>query len=404
VGWAVSLVLLAGCGGGAETALEEPVPGDGGETAVDIDALNTFVEEQVAELGLPGVAIAIVDRDGVLFSSGYGWADVENQVPMRPDTVTNIASISKTFTNAAVLQLRDRGLLALDDDVSQHLPFPVRHPAFPDAAITIRQLLTHTSGIEDGEAYDNSYACGDPAVELADWIRGYFEPGGQFYSEDNFLATGPGEAYSYSNVGYGLLGYLVEAVAGESFSDYTRANIFEPLGMNHTGWYISDIDPGKAAVPYARVEAGDTLDNILFAERNGEAIEASAFVPFCPYSFYNIPDGLVRTSVGQLARYLIAHMRGGEIDGHRVLATSTVDEMLSSQIDAGMIESEGVLQGLAWRQQTFDAGQVWGHSGGDPGVRTQMMFNPETGRGVIVFANRAARVGSILDRLLEEVF
>jgi CubicO group peptidase (beta-lactamase class C family) len=383
--------LLVGCSGGVEPAL-------------DIEDLNTYVAEQVAELGLPGVAIAIVDRNGILFSSGYGWADIESQVEMRPDTVTNIASISKTFTNAAVLQLRDRGLLALDDDISQHLPFAVRHPAFPDAAITIRQLLTHTSGIEDGEAYDNSYACGDPAVALADWIRGYFERGGQFYSEGNFLPTGPGEAYSYSNVGYGLLGYLVEVVSGESFSDYTRANLFEPLGMNQTGWYISDIDPAQAAVPYAWVEAGDTLDNILFAERNGEGIDESAFVPFCPYSFYNIPDGLVRTSVEQLARYLIAHIRGGEIDGRRVLASSTVDEMLSSQVDAALIDSEGVLQGLAWRQQTFDAGQVWGHSGADPGVRTQMMFSPETGRGVIVFANRAARVGSILERLLVEVF
>lgn len=112
------------------------------------------------------------------------------------------------MTNAAVLQLFEHGKIELDDDVSQHLPFP-------DVPITVRQLLTHTAGIEDGDAYNASHACGDPAVSLADWIRAYLQPGGRFYSaEQNFLPTGPGEAHTYSNLGFGLLGYLVEVVSG----------------------------------------------------------------------------------------------------------------------------------------------------------------------------------------------
>jgi CubicO group peptidase (beta-lactamase class C family) len=125
--------------------------------SVDAAALEQAITQQMEELHVPGVAVAIVDREGVVFSAGYGWADLDNRVPMTPDTVTNIASISKTFTNAAVLQLVEQGRLGLDDEVGRHLPFPVRHPAYPEVPITVRQLLPHTSGIEDGEAYDESW-------------------------------------------------------------------------------------------------------------------------------------------------------------------------------------------------------------------------------------------------------
>jgi len=323
---------------------------------------------------------------------------------MSPDTVTNVASISKTVTNAAVLQLVEQGRLGLDDDVSLHLPFPVRNPQFPEGPITVRQLLTHTSGIEDGDAYDASYACGDPAVPLADWIRGYLVPGGEFYSAaQNFLPTAPGEAYSYSNVGFGLLGYLVEVVSGMPFAEYIDKNLFESLGMTESGFYLTEFEPGRQAVPYARIEAGDTLDNALFGDRNGETITEAGFIPFCRYSFYNLPDGLVRTSVSQLARFLVAHMRGGEVDGQRILSESTVAEILSPQLDPGLTADEEFVQGLTWSQARSTAGELWGHNGADPGIRSHMQFNPESGRGVIVFANRAARITPIFERLLAEV-
>jgi CubicO group peptidase (beta-lactamase class C family) len=403
---AIAMVaVLAGCGGASsdrpEESTLEPAPGI---EFIDAAALEEFITEQMEELHIPGVAVAIVDREGVVFSAGYGWADVENRVPMTPDTVTNIASISKTFTNAAVMQLVEEGQLGLDDDVGQHLPFAVRHPEYPEVPITVRQLLTHTSGIEDGDAYDASYACGDPAVSLADWIRGYFEPGGEFYSaEQNFLPTAPGEAYSYSNLGFGLLGYLVEVVSGVPFAEYVGSNIFGPLGMTESGFYLADFEPGRRAEPYAWVEAGDTLDNALFGERNGEAIDKAGFVPFCPYSFYNLPDGLVRTSVSQLARYLVAHIRGGELDGQRILEESTVATMLSPQLDPELTAEEGSVQGLAWSGRETVLGELWGHNGADPGIRSVMQFDPASGRGVIIFANRANRITPIFERLLEEV-
>jgi len=397
---AISTMVLAGCA----QSVNDPGAGKGDPGgSVDVVELEHFVAAQLEEHHIPGLAVAITDEAGVLFSAGYGLADFGARIPMTPDTVMNIASISKTVTNLAVLKLRDQGLLSLDDEVSRYLPFSVRHPAFPEAEISARQLLTHTSGIQDGAAYDASYACGDPAVSLETWVRGYLEAGGPYYDADqNFLVTAPGEAYSYSNVGYGLLGYLVETVSGVPFADYIQANVFEPLGMLESGWYLSNLDPSRHATPYAWIEAGNTLDNVLFAEAGGRLLDEAEFVPFCLYSFFNIPDGLVRTSVHQLANFLIAHMQGGEFEGRRILAKSTVEEILSPQLADSMIEGDRYIQGLTWRKQSFDFGEVWGHSGADPGVRTHMMFSTGKGRGVILFANSSANLDGILDRLFDE--
>jgi CubicO group peptidase (beta-lactamase class C family) len=393
-------MVLSGCAQSVEDAAVGKGE-DGG--SVDVVELERFVIAQLEELHIPGLAVAVVDETGVLFSAGYGWADLEGKVAMTPDTIINIASISKTVTNAAVLQLRDQGLLALDDDVSKYLPFSVRHPAYPEAEITVHQLLTHTSGIQDGAAYGASYACGDPTVGLAAWVRGYLEAGGPYYDADqNFSATAPGVAYSYSNVGYGLLGYLVETVSGVPFADYIQSNVFEPLGMLESGWYLSNVDPSRHATPYTWIEAGNTLDNALFAEASGRLLEEAEFVPFCLYSFFNIPDGLVRTSVHELANFLAAHMQGGEFESRRILARSTVEEILSPQLADSMIDGGRFVQGLTWRKQSSALTEVWGHGGADPGVRTQMMFSPEKGRGVILFANGSADIDSILERFFEE--
>jgi len=397
---AISAMVSAGCA----QSVEDPAArkGDHGRS-VDAVELERFVAAQLEEHHIPGLAVAIVDGTGVRFSAGYGWADLGGRVPMTPDTIINIASISKTVTNAAVLQLRDQGLLSLDDEVSKYLPFSVRHSAYPEAEITVRQLLTHTSGIQDGTAYDASYACGDPALSLGTWVRGYLEAGGPYYDADqNFLVTAPGEAYSYSNVGYGLLGYLVETVSGVSFADYIQSNVFEPLGMLESGWYLANLDPGRHATPYVWIEAGNALDNVLFAEASGRLLGEAEFVAFCLYSFFNIPDGLVRTSVHELANFLAAHIQGGEFESRRILARSTVEEILSPQLADSMIDGGRFVQGLTWRKKSFALGETWGHGGADPGVRTHMMFSPDQGRGVILFANASADVNGILERLFDE--
>ncbi len=312
---------------------------------------------------------------------------------MTPDTVQNIGSVSKTITTAAVMQCVQAGQLALDDDINTYLDFPIRNPAHPDEAITIRHLLIHRSSIKDGPAYDTSYACGDPKVDLADWIRGYFVADGSYWNDENFHPWRPGTVEvperprPYSNVAFGLLGLIVETVVGRSFADVTRERIFGPLGMDTTSWYLRDIPPGQHATTYTIVEEGFTLDEGEDLQRDYVAAEGitpedlvpGAALPHCPYSFYNFPDGLLRTSVTQLSRFLRAHILGGQLEGARILDTDTVGQIFREQATG---------EGLCWsRGDSRGGGHVWQHGGGDPGISTFMIWRERDQAGMIAFFN-----------------
>lgn len=400
VAWSVLAVLgvlLAACAGGPD---ETP----GQAVASAADALEGDLCRLAEEGRIPGLAAALIVQGELRWIGACGEADLGKRVPMTPDTLLNIGSVSKTFTNAAVLQLWERGRIDLEAEVSGYLPFPVRHPRYPDRPMTIRHLLTHTAGLADGPSYGETYACGDPAVSLRDWLEGYVTPGGAYWSEENFMETGPGEARSYSNVGFGLLGLVVEAVDGRSFADYTRDEIFRPLGMDRTAWYLDRIDAAEHAVPYLWLEPDGELeaeDLRLLPEGD---VPTETFVPYCLYSFYNYPDGLVRTSVRQLARFVLAHLGGGEVEGARVLAEATVEAMWRAQIPEEVWE-EGRVQGLTWRATTSEKlGFVWGHGGADPGIRAQVLYRPADEVAVVVLANRlvVAELGPILVRLFGE--
>ncbi|MEM8484503.1 MAG: serine hydrolase domain-containing protein [Bacteroidota bacterium] len=347
------------------------------------------IDVQLAELfaGDPmpgGLAAAAVRGEKLVWSGGFGHADIGGGIPMSPDHIQNIGSISKTVTATAIMQLWEQGAFKLDDDINAYLPYSVRNPRFPDAPITFRQLLAHRSSINDGPSYDESYACGDPAVSLAEWIEGYFTEGGAYYdAEANFHTWIPGTTNppesprAYSNVAYGLLGVLVEQIAGGLFSDYCRQHIFEPLRMDKTGWHLSEIDQSQHAMLYSGVpeEAGETL--YLPADGTRESLVVDGVYPHCLYSFYNYPDGLVRTSVNGLSRFLRAYMNGGALEGGRILKAETIQTMLSDQ---------HFERGLCW--DTYgDEDDVWGHDGGDPGVATFMGYTPAENLGVVLFFN-----------------
>lgn len=340
---------------------------------------------------LPGLAACLVKNNHIVWSKGYGWADIERRAPMTPDTLLNIASVSKTITNAAIMQLWEQGCFRLDENINGFLPFVVRNPSHPNEPITYRQLLTHTSSINDGAAYKASYACGDPTISLRNWIEGYLAPGGGSYNEtENFHSWKPGDRFHYSNVGFGLLGYLVEVISGSSFSDFCKTNIFEPLGMDETAWYLADLDRAKHAQPYTYVSSkGQTWDDLLQkGNQTKGAPGIEGFIPNCLYSFPNYPDGLLRTSVRQLARFLISHMNDDAFQDKRILQQNTIETIFTVQIDSSQLPAERGSVGLTWYRFELETGDfVWGHNGGDPGVTTLMQFRPADETGVILFAN-----------------
>ncbi|MBN1223971.1 MAG: serine hydrolase [Candidatus Aminicenantes bacterium] len=377
----------------------------------ELSDLDDFILERLPTNHVPGLSACIVIKDKLVWAKGFGWADVEKKIPMSADTIQNIGSISKTVTATAIMQLWEKGRFKLDDDVNEQLPFQVRNPNFPDVPITYRQLLTHKSSIKDGPAYGESYACGDPKISLKDWIQGYLKPQGKYFNkEENFHIWKPGTEEpqkgprAYTNVGFGLLGYLVEVISGEDFAGYCKKHIFEPLGMTHTGWMLADIDVNNHAVPYTYISEDSKMPEELtfesFLPRYGadkQSITRGELFPHCLYSFPNYPDGLIRTSVNELSRFLRVYLNEGTFEGKQVLKKETVQSMLSENHYG---------RGLCWYPMMRKNDEiVWGHGGGDPGIATQMQFLQKDGLGVIIFFNcdnPGKAYGEIIKRLFEE--
>ena len=364
------------------------------------EALDDFIRGRMESASIPGLALAIVRDGGLLCAKGFGWANLAQRRAMQADTLLNVASLTKTATCIAVMQLWEQEKFGLDDDVNAYLPFPVRNPLHPRSPLTFRQLLTHTSSIVDGPAYGRSYACGDSPAVLGSWLRDYLTAGGTLFDgERNFHPGEPGGQFRYSNVAYGLLGYLVETLSDMEYADYMRKKVFAPLGMPHTRYSLDGMDPQLHATAYTFVQDGEFAAVNVRDPTWVPPADASGGVqvPHCLYSFATPSDGLARTSAEEWSRLLRAMVNAGELEGKRVLRPETVARILADQHvvfrnDDGKPSS--FRQGLGWRQ--FDdpeIGTTWRHTGGDPGVSTLMAFRPKDRRGVVVLTNSSGGHG-----------
>jgi CubicO group peptidase (beta-lactamase class C family) len=338
----------------AETVLDEDWP--------DLPEVDEAAAAAMEQGSMPGLAVAIVAGGRVAWAGGYGLADIEAARAVTPDTPFMLASVSKTVTAVAVMQAVEDGLVDLDTDINELLAFEVDNTRVEGETIHPRHLGTHTSGIADNWHHlSNLVVEGDSAISLADFLEGYLVEGHTWYSGANYSAAMPGDSYDYSNVGASLFGFLVEVASGTPFDDHCDAHIFDVLGMEHTGWHLADLDPETLAVPYEM--------------QGGEAVAVAH------YGYPDYPDGQLRASVADLARFVAAISAGGALGEDRILSEALTAEMLSQQPYGG----SG--QGIIWYRTTMAGRTVWAHNGGDTGVATEIGFDPESGVGVLVLAN-----------------
>lgn len=335
--------------------------------------LDEFIESKIKESGLVGLGAAIIVNKELVWIKGYGYSDKENKKPFTPNTIMNIGSISKTFTGVALMKAVEEKKLSLDEDINQYLPFKVLNPNFPDEKITLRHLAVHTSGIADTyPAYDSVYHYGgDTEVQLGDFLKSYLILGGKFYQPANYLNQKPGSFREYSNIGAALAGYIVERSTGKKLNVYTRQKIFNPLKMKNTGWFFSEID----------------LDNhSKLYEKRGNDIKKIEL-----YSEITYPDGGVRTSVSELAKFFIAMLNEGEYKGIRILKQATIEEMLKFQYTEtnkpDNVNLSDKNSGIFWSTK-FSTTKI-GHGGADPGVKTEMLSDLSKDVAVILFTNTA---------------
>ncbi len=220
-----------------------PAPAAGAQTPATIDSIDRYIRAEVTRYRIPGLSVAVLHGDGVVLARGYGYANVELHVPANDSTMYQSGSVGKQFTAAAIVMLSEQGRLSLDDSITRFLP---DGPA-TWRGITIRQLLTHTSGIAD---YADS---------TLDSRRDYTEDELVKLAAKEPLEFAPGDRWSYSNTGYVLLGIIIHRVTGVFYGDFLRDHVFRPLGMRTTRVISeADIIPNRAAGYHL---VNDTLKN-----------------------------------------------------------------------------------------------------------------------------------------------
>lgn len=326
--------------------------------------MNSFIRAAMTGAGIPGLAAA-ASRDGtVVHVAGYGLADLAQRRRVTGRTPFHIASITKTVTATAILQLAERRLLRLDDDVSTHLDAPIRHPRHPGSAITFRQLLTHTSGISDKRYYEVDFRQpgADSPLPLDLFLKDYLLPGGRYFSPDGCFGAAPGEAWDYSNVGYGLLGYLAQRVGGLDMRIQTRRTLFAPLGIRHASWSLTGASRQSPATPY------DLVDGRL--------------EPVAPVGLPDWPAGNLRASAAELIRFVGA-AAAGRLPG---LSSEAHQEMFRMVRPAGL-PAWLTGQGLGWQESALGGRRLANHWGGDPGVFTAAYVDRAAGTASVVLTN-----------------
>ena len=314
---------------------------------------SAWLEGQIAYRGLPGIVVGVVSDQQLVWSKGFGFADINAKLPMTPATKFRMASHSKLFTATAIMQLREQGKLRLDDPVVKYLPwFNVRPAGDDDGQITIEQLLTHSSGLqrEAGDHWD-SYAFPTTA-EL------------QLQFAERQAAFAPSTRWKYSNLAYSIAGMVVEKVSGKGWADYVGANIFLPLDMN-----ASSVDkkvPGLA-VPYGRRMPDGTREILPFVDARGMASATG-----------------ITANVEDMAKFVSAQFRKGPRGGAQILSSGSLREM---QRVRSVEENWSRGTGLGFWVSRFKDKTYIGHGGGYPGNTTQTLIQLDDKVGVIVLTN-----------------
>jgi len=338
-----------------------PTQGEGTTDPVELEAfLDNLFAYQMEEYHIPGVAISIVKDGAVFFAKGYGYADLENNIPVDPEqTIFRVGSVGKNFTWTAVMQLVEQGKLDLDADVNTYLDFRISDTYLQP--ITLKHLMTHTSGIED-RWLGSLTADASELVSAREWLIANF-PG---------RVRPPGEAAGYSNYNAMLAGYIVARVSGEPYEEYIQKHIFDPLGMTH-----STVRP---QIP---------KELRAFASKSYTYVDGT-FQQFPDYLTQSavLPSGFHQNSVTDMARFMIARLEGGAYNGAsikmRILEEDTAQEMLTT-----LYTPDPRLRGTAYGLfDLSDNGQwVLGHEGYAPVMASQMLLLPDQHLGVFVVYN-----------------
>jgi serine beta-lactamase-like protein LACTB, mitochondrial len=340
----------------AQTATQATLPT---ETRTQIE--NT-VSKFMAATSSPGIAVAIVMNGEEVWSEGFGMADLENSVPVTPQTLFRLASVSKPITATAAMELWERHQLDLDAPVQKYCPaFPTKE--FP---ISTRQLLGHVGGIR----HYRSDADDDPEIGNTKHFDNPIAGGLQFFANDP-LVTKPGTEFHYSTQGFTLIGCAIEGASSEKYVDFVRENVFRPAGMTVTQW-----DDRVALIPHR---------TRFYSKAKNGAVENANFLD----ASYKIPGGGWLSSADDMAKFEIA------ILSDRLMKRATRDVMWTSRPQSRP-GAEHLGYALGWGSSEIDGMTDYAHDGGQQGTSTSIIVVPDRNTGVVVLINMDGQDASAL--------
>lgn len=335
--------------------------------SIDTVYLTEYINNAMANNHWPSLQFCVLKNGEVVWSGAYGYADIDENIPMSDTTVCLLASTSKTTVGIALMQLWQSGNLLLDADINDYFDFTIVHPYHPEIIITPRMLMSHTASTVENSTIPNYTWGADSPISLGYFCENYFEVGGAYYSNGNFGSSAPGGALVYSSTGIALAAHLVEVISAKSFEQYCQDSIFAPLGMNECSFFLANLNADNLAVPYYW--------------DNGE------YVGFPQWNHPMYPAGFLRTSALQLGNYLSAIMEHGEFGGYRLLESETVDSITTVQYPQYSQPPWPARWGMVWWNINWNGRNLWGHEGLTLGFRTLMYFCPEENTGVIIIRN-----------------
>jgi len=334
--------------------------------------LDAFIERVMATDLTPGIGVAVVRGTDVIYAKGFGFADRERSRRATADTQFYVASTTKSFTALAGAVLASRGLIDLDMSLTRALPGAKWHPQVSPDQITLRDLLTHTHGIAGGPIEIRTAFTGEfTNAQLLDILK--------FHGP---AATG--RSFAYSNLGYNVFGMVLDEKFKDGWKHVLQGEVFDPLAMQSTTAWISKVDPNRQAQPY-ELGAGGRPERVAYAKRDENMQAAGGHV----------------STANDLARYLIAHLHGGRINGQQALPQAAVRLTHRQQVeqnrDYGSFHRFG--WGLGWDLATYDGDTILQRFGGFQGFHSHVSFMPERGIGVVVLGNGGGASSFVADMI-----
>nr|WP_315028482.1 serine hydrolase domain-containing protein [uncultured Chryseobacterium sp.] len=308
---------------------------------------------------VPGISIAITEGPNIPYCQSFGFKNIQTKEKLTLTNTFHVASISKTFTATAVMQLAEQGKIDIDQPIITYLPyFKLKDERYK--TITVKQMLNHTSGM-----LDISNAEDEKDYE---WDKAFSDEGAlERYTKSlavSAMQSTPGETFHYSNIAYDVLGDLIAKVSGVSFEKYIKDNILNPLEMGESSFYYPEIKNGLRTSPH---KGNPPLVREIY-----------------PYNRMHAPSSTLNSNVLELSHWAIANIYKGKYKGKQIISSVTFSKMTAPTTYVPDFNAE---MGLSWFILPYKGYKTILHDGGDIGYRSMLALIPEKELGIVLLSN-----------------